>query len=124
VCQTITPWTVLYSFLKNAAIKKCPTKDIGFEFFFKKIVIYADFGIYGHQRWEFTHVSDQLHSGAWTSKLGKGVNIRHESPELLAGNVSGEYGEIFQVLKKCCWPSELAARAYFKAVKFLKRAVK
>lgn len=41
-----------------------------FEFFYKKIAIYAEFGIYNKPMWEFTHVSDQLHSGAWTSKLG------------------------------------------------------
>jgi hypothetical protein len=94
--------------------KRCTEKDTSFEFFYKKVAIYAAFGIYGQPQWEFTHVSDQLHSGAWTSKLGKDIDIQHNTPHSLAGDVGDEYGTIFKILKRRCWPWELLARVFFK----------
>src|SRR6266700_4956547 len=90
--------------------KRCSTLDSSFEFLFKKVAIYAEFGIYGQPGWEFTHVADQLHSGAWTSKLGKDIDIQHNTPQSLEGNYGMEYGKIIQILKRRCWPWELIAR--------------
>jgi hypothetical protein len=101
--------------------KRCVDKDSSFEFFYKKVAIYAAFGIYGHPRWEFTHVSDQLHSGAWTSKLGKDIDIQHNTPQSLEGDVGDEYGTIFKILQKPCWPWELLARVFFKFASIFKK---
>lgn len=39
----------------------------------------------------------QLPSGMWTSKLGKGPVIEHDTPEVVAG---GLYGDVMQVMKR------------------------
>src|SRR5690242_14209910 len=65
--------------------ERCDKINFAYEFFYKKVAIYADFGIYGKQQWEFTHVSDQIDSGVWTSKLGKGIDIQHNTPSSLEG---------------------------------------
>lgn len=94
--------------------KRCINGDTKYEFFYKKVAIYAAFGIYGDQQWEFTHVADQLHSGAWTSKLGPDEDIQHNTPHSLEGDDGDEYGTIHQILKRRCWPWELLARLFFK----------
>jgi hypothetical protein len=101
--------------------KRCSTTDISFEFFFKKVAIYADFGIYGQQQWEFTHVADQLHSGVWTSKLGPGIDIQHNTPNSLEGNTGEEYGRVYLILKKRCWPWDLLFRAFLEIRRFGRR---
>ena len=45
----------------------------------------------------YTHAARQLPSGKWTSKLGKGVVIEHDTPEVVAGGV---YGDVMQVMKR------------------------
>ncbi len=56
----------------------------------EKVAVYAD-GNYP------THMARQLPDGKWTSKLGKGVDITHDSLELLEGD---EYGKVAAVLKR------------------------
>src|ERR1700733_6526305 len=63
---------------ENQGFKKCAL-DSRFEFFYKKIALYGDDG-------GFTHVCDQLNSGAWTSKLAKFEDITHNSLEALEGD--------------------------------------
>jgi len=104
--------------------KRLADIDSRFEFFYKKVAIYAAFGIYGEPRWEFTHVADQLHSGVWISKLGYEEDIQHNTPQSLEGNCGDEYGKILKILKKPCWPWELAVRVYFKLVSFLRKSFK
>ncbi len=109
---------------ENLGYKRCHDLDASFDLFYKKVAIYAAFGIYGEPRWEFTHVADQLHSGAWTSKLGYGEDIQHNTPHSLEGNSEDEYGKIYQILKRRCWPWELLARAYFKLMSTLRKVLK
>jgi hypothetical protein len=45
----------------------------------------------------YTHAARQVPSGWWTSKLGKGIVIEHETPEVVAGGV---YGEVMQIMKR------------------------
>jgi hypothetical protein len=45
----------------------------------------------------YTHAARQLTNGKWTSKLGKSVDIEHDSPDVVAG---GLYGEVVQVMKR------------------------
>jgi hypothetical protein len=45
----------------------------------------------------YTHAARQLPSGKWTSKLGKDIDIEHDSPAVVAGGV---YGEVMQVMKR------------------------
>jgi len=47
----------------------------------------------------YTHASRQLPNGKWTSKLGRGEDIEHDTPDDVAGGV---YGEMVQVLKRPC----------------------
>jgi hypothetical protein len=57
---------------------------------FEKIVIYAKNG-------NFKHVSRQLPSGKWTSKLGSAEDIEHETPN---GLVSDFYGTVARFMKR------------------------
>lgn len=45
----------------------------------------------------YTHAARQLATGKWTSKLGKGVDIEHDTPAVVAG---GLYGDVVQVMKR------------------------
>ena len=45
----------------------------------------------------YTHAARQLPTGKWTSKLGKSVDIEHDTPEVVAGGV---YGEVMQIMKR------------------------
>jgi hypothetical protein len=38
----------------------------------------------------YTHAARQLPSGKWTSKLGKGEDIEHDSPDDVAGGIYGD----------------------------------
>ena len=49
---------------------------------FEKVAIYAE-----GQR--VKHMSRQLPSGRWTSKIGRNVDIEHETPEALEGSIYG-----------------------------------
>jgi hypothetical protein len=61
------------------------------EWRFEKIAIYAD--RYG----EPAHAARSLLFGGWISKLGRNVDIRHESLEVLEG---GLYGSVIQVMRR------------------------
>jgi hypothetical protein len=53
----------------------------------------------------YTHAARQLPSGKWTSKLGKGEDIEHDSPDDVAG---GLYGEVMGIMKRSITPSAQA----------------
>jgi len=55
-----------------------------------KVALYGSESIY-------THAARQLPSGKWTSKLGKGEDIEHDTPEDVAG---GLYGEVVAIMKR------------------------
>lgn len=57
---------------------------------------YEKIALYGSNLF-YTHAARQLPSGAWTSKLGKDVDIEHDAPDAVAG---GLYGEVVQYLKR------------------------
>jgi hypothetical protein len=57
----------------------------------------AKVAIYGDERGSYTHVARQLNDGRWTSKLGKGPDIEHDTLESLTG---GGYGSVVQILRK------------------------
>lgn len=59
---------------------------------FNKVAFYAAAG-YSY----FTHAARQLPSGKWTSKLGKSIDIEHDTPDAVAGGV---YGELVQFMKR------------------------
>ena len=60
------------------------------EFGFEKVALYGSGAFY-------THAARQLSNGAWTSKLGRDVDIEHETPDNVAG---GTYGEVVQIMKR------------------------
>ena len=45
----------------------------------------------------YTHAARQLLSGKWTSKLGKSVDIEHDTTDVVA---RGLYGEVVQIMKR------------------------
>lgn len=45
----------------------------------------------------YTHAARQLPTGKWTSKLGKGIDIEHDTPDVVAG---GLYGDVMQILRR------------------------
>jgi len=57
---------------------------------FEKVALFASFS-------EFTHAARQLPTGKWTSKLGKSLDIEHDSPRDVAG---GLYGEVAAYMKR------------------------
>lgn len=95
--------------------------DARFEFFYKKVAIYAVSSYYEKDKLEFSHVCDQLNSGVWTSKLGPYEDIKHNSLESLAGNMGGEYGEIKVILKRRCNPFDVFLRTFFKFASIFKK---
>jgi hypothetical protein len=96
---------------EKMGFKKCVGAQ--FEFFYKRVALFSTPG------WGFSHVCDQLNSGAWTSKLAKDEDIQHNSLECLEGSLTNEYGEVKQILKKPCTPWDILARAFFKIVRLL-----
>lgn len=64
---------------------------------FTKVALYAE------SAFVYTHAARQLPSGKWTSKLGEGIDIEHDTPAAVAGGV---YGEVMQIMKR---PSPPAA---------------
>lgn len=69
--------------------------DAGLEQGFQKVALYGSRHLY-------THAARQLPTGKWTSKLGGGVDIEHDTPDDVAG---GLYGEVAEVLKRPLPPS-------------------
>ena len=68
--------------------EECPdgTREPGFE----KVALYGSGLLY-------THAARQLPDGSWTSKLGKAQDIRHDSPDDIAG---GLYGEVIEFMRR------------------------
>ena len=62
------------------------TQEDGIE----KIALYADGD-------EYMHAARQLDTGRWTSKMGEGEDIEHETPEDLAGPC---YGQVAAFMKR------------------------
>ena len=57
---------------------------------FEKVAIYAERG-------NVTHMARQLPSGQWTSKMGRGIDIEHETLEALEG---GSYGAVVHYMRR------------------------
>jgi len=57
---------------------------------------YRKIAIYGFPD-AYSHAARQLPSGKWTSKLGKGEDIEHDSPDDVAGGI---YGEVAAIMKR------------------------
>jgi hypothetical protein len=68
------------------------TSDANLEIEYEKIAIYASAD--GPE-----HVARQKASGAWTSKMGKGVDIEHPTLECLEGDF---YGKVVKIMKRKC----------------------
>ncbi len=67
-----------------------PCEERAFEPGFKKVALYADnFG-------QVLHAARQLEDGAWTSKLGEGVDITHQ----LEGLEGQNYGRVVLILRR------------------------
>jgi hypothetical protein len=64
--------------------------DDGLEAGFEKVALYGSGTFY-------THAARQLPTGIWTSKLGRDVDIEHETPDDVAGGI---YGEVVQIMKR------------------------
>jgi hypothetical protein len=79
--------TILEQAFVAMGYEKCDNgrMEIGFE----KLAAYSS-GMF------YTHVARQLPSGRWTSKLGRDVDIEHESPEDVAGGVYGHVGSFLR----------------------------
>ena len=67
-----------------------PCDDARLEAGFEKVALYGDDVLY-------THAARQLPSGSWTSKLGKGEDIEHNTPDDVAGGI---YGEVIEIMKR------------------------
>lgn len=70
------------------------TLETGYE----KVALYADGD-------EWQHAARQLPDGQWTSKLGKGEDIRHPSPADVAGK---QYGQVVCYMRRRVLPGESA----------------
>jgi hypothetical protein len=68
-----------------------PCEDGSFESGFEKVAIFVK----SNER--PTHAARQLEDGTWTSKLGKQVDIKHETVEALNGD---QYGKADIFLKR------------------------
>ena len=68
--------------------KQCP--DGPLEDGFEKVAFYGSSYMY-------THAARQLPNGRWTSKLGYGEDIEHDTPDNVGG---GLYGEVVQFMKR------------------------
>lgn len=57
---------------------------------FEKVALYGSGFLY-------THAARQLPNGNWTSKLGKSEDIRHDTPDDIAGGI---YGEVVEFMRR------------------------
>ena len=71
---------------RGYAVCETPALEPGVE----KVALYGS-GIF------FTHVARQLADGQWTSKLGKSEDIKHDTPDDLAG---GAYGQVLKLMMR------------------------
>jgi hypothetical protein len=70
----------------------------GLEVGFEKVALYGS-------ELTYTHAARQLADGKWTSKLGRGEDIEHETPDDVAG---GLYGKVAGFMKRPRTSSEPA----------------
>jgi len=75
--------------------KRLSSLDYSYQKGKKKIVVYATTNPDGTIR-EVTHGAIQDDTGAWTSKLGQGPLIRHETPDALDGAVYGKPVAVYE----------------------------
>lgn len=67
-----------------------PDADVAFE----KVAIYVDANNVP------THASRQLETGEWASKLGKNVDIIHDTPEAVGGFEGRAYGRVALLMRR------------------------
>lgn len=75
--------------------------DASLETGFLKVALYGSGYFY-------THAARQLTSGRWTSKLGKAVDIEHDTPGDIA---DGVYGELMKIMKRPTSPPHREERS-------------
>ena len=80
---------------KAKGFAECDTADL--EAGVEKVAIFAD------SNWEPTHAARQLSDGAWTSKLGRWVDIAHKE---LGGVEGQDYGAVVMIM---CRPASNAS---------------
>jgi hypothetical protein len=102
-----------FQMFENLGYERIQQDDDKFEFCYKKVAIYGILGYYEIDKWGFAHVSDQLHTGKWTSKLGDDIDIRHYSLKSLEGDTE-EYGKVIGMFRKKCNFGELVIRLFLK----------
>jgi hypothetical protein len=71
--------------------------DEGLERGFQKVALYGSAAFY-------THAARQTADGKWSSKLGKGEDIEHDTPDDVAGGI---YGEVVQIPQRRSLPRAL-----------------
>lgn len=72
-----------------------PSANAEFEPGVEKVAIYVD------DEDVPTHVAKQdVKSGKWVSKLGKGKDISHDTLELLVGDEGDEYGRVERIMER------------------------
>jgi len=76
-----------------AGYADCDLED-GLESGYEKVALYGS-GMF------YTHAARQLSTGKWTSKLGREVDIEHDSADDVAGGV---YGEVVQIMRRPSTP--------------------
>lgn len=64
--------------------------EAGYEAGYQKVALYAKDG-------EWKHAATQLPNGDWSSKLGPDEDIRHRTPESLAGD---DYGQVHCLMRR------------------------
>jgi hypothetical protein len=64
--------------------------DATLEAGFEKVALYGT-------GFTYTHAARQLPGGKWTSKLGKGDDIEHDTPDDVAGGI---YGDVMEIMKR------------------------
>ncbi|WP_147328129.1 MULTISPECIES: hypothetical protein [unclassified Duganella] len=74
---------------QSLGYEQCTSGDL--EVGFEKVALYVDSASVP------THMSRQLDSGLWTSKMGEWHDISHETPETLTGDV---YGSVHLFMKR------------------------
>ena len=80
---------VLEELFKSLGYQDCEM-DFSLQTGFEKVALFG-YSLY------YTHAARQLPTGKWTSKLGKGEDIEHDTPHDVGGGV---YGEVVQIMKK------------------------
>lgn len=58
---------------------------------------YEKIALYGDKDGDWTHAAKQEAGGSWTSKLGRGIDISHETPHAVAGPL---YGQVAYYMKR------------------------